>query len=148
MLIDTSVLARLLQPHHPLYAVADRAIERLVSEGRDLYVVPQNLIELWVVGTRPVEQNGLGMNAADMARELIRIKRMFLLLPDSAAVYSVWESLVTQHNVSGKPAHDAHLVAAMRTHGLKSILTFDPSGFTRYADVEVIQPASIATRGT
>ena len=33
------------------------------------------------------------------------------------------ESLVIQHNVSGKPAHDARLVTAMRAHGLTAILT-------------------------
>ncbi len=68
---------------------------------------------------------------------------MFVLLPDTAAIYSVWESLVIQHNVSGKPAHDARLVAAMLSHGLTSILTFDASGFSRYAGIEVVHPADV-----
>jgi predicted nucleic acid-binding protein len=143
MLVDTSVLARTLQPHHPMYAVADAAIERLLGQGRELYIVPQNLIELWVVATRPVAQHGLGMAPAAMGVELARIKSMFVLLPDTAAVYSAWEQLVVQHNVPGKTAHDAHLVAAMRVHGVTSVLTFDPDGFSRYPEIEVVHPVEL-----
>jgi predicted nucleic acid-binding protein len=70
---------------------------------------------------------------------------MFDLLPDTPAIYPVWESLVIQYRVSGKPAHDARLVAAMRVHGLAAILTFDRAGFSRYAGIEVVHPADAAT---
>jgi hypothetical protein len=50
----------MLQPRHPHYSIAAPAIEALPEQGRELHIVPQNLIELWVVATRPVEQNGLG----------------------------------------------------------------------------------------
>ncbi len=141
-------LARTSQPHHALYAVTDRAIERLLEQGRELHVVPQNLIDLWIVATRPVEQNGLGMTPAAVAGELARLKTMFVLLPDTAAIYSIWESLVIQHNVSGKPAHDARLIAAMQSHGLTSILTFDASGFSRYTGIEVVHPAEVISTTT
>ena len=103
MLVDTSVLTRTLQPHHSLYALTDRAIERLLAQGRELQIVPQNLVELWVVATRPLEQNGLGMTPADAAGELARIKRMFEFLPETPAVYPIWETLVIERQVSGKP---------------------------------------------
>src|SRR4051812_43193721 len=100
MLIDTSILVRTLQPHHSLYPLATRAIERLLEEGRELHVVAQNFIELWVVATRPVKENGLGMSAEATAAEVERLKNMFALLPENAAIYLVWESLVVAHNVS------------------------------------------------
>ena len=143
MLVDTSVLTRTLQPHHSLYALTDRAIERLLAQGRDLHIVAQNLIELWVVATRPLEQNGLGMAPA-AAGELARIKSMFEFLPETPAIYPIWERLVTERQVSGKPPHDARLVAAMQAHALTSILTFDRSGFSRYPDIEVVHPADVA----
>jgi predicted nucleic acid-binding protein len=79
-----------------------------------------------------------------VAREVVRIKSMFPLLPETPTIYSVWENLVIQYQVSGKLAHDARLVAAMHVHGLTSILTLDRSGFTRYAGIEVIHPADAA----
>ena len=140
MLVDTSVLIRTLQPHHPLYSSADRAIRLLPERGRKLHIVAQNLIELWVVATRPLGENGLGMTPGEAALELERIKGMFLFLPETPAIYPAWEALVTQHAVSGKPSHDARLVAAMRVHGLTAILTFDRTGFSRFPGIEVIQP--------
>jgi len=98
-----------------------------------------------VVATRPVEQNGLGMAPAAVAVELTRIKSMFELLHETPAIYPVWESLVIQYRVIGKPAHDARLVAAMKVHGLTAILTFDRTGFSRYAGIEVVYPADAAT---
>jgi predicted nucleic acid-binding protein len=77
------------------------------------------------------------------AAELTRLKRMFFLLPDTPAIYPVWERLVAQHQVSGKPAHDARLVAAMKVHGLTGILTFDRSGFSRFPSIEVVNPAGV-----
>jgi predicted nucleic acid-binding protein len=142
VLIDTSTLLRTLQPSHPQRETARVAIKALTARGRDLHIVPQNLVELWVVATRPVAKNGLGLSTAEAADELMRLKSMFPLLPDTPAIHPVWESLVIQYRVSGKPAHGARLVAAMHVHGLSTILTFDRTGFSRYAGIEVLHPAA------
>ena len=68
---------------------------------------------------------------------------MFLLLPETPSIYPIWEGLVTKHQVSGKPAHDARLVAAMQVHGLTAILTFDTSGFSRYPGIKVVSPEHV-----
>ena len=143
MLVDTSTLLRTQQPLHPQREIARSAIKALTEQGRELHIVPQNLVELWVVATRPVEQNGLGMTPSAVAAELARLKSMFLLLPETPTIFPIWEALVTEHQVSGKPAHDARLVAAMQAHGLTAILTFDRSGFSRYPGIEVVYPADV-----
>jgi predicted nucleic acid-binding protein len=125
-------------------SLAKKAIDRLRLQNRSLYLAPQNLVELWVVATRPVAQNGLGLPTPAAAAELTRLKSMFPLLPDTPGMYHVWENLVIQHQVSGEPAHDARLVAAMLIHGLTSILTFDRTGFSRYAGIQVVHPADAA----
>jgi predicted nucleic acid-binding protein len=144
VLVDTNTLLRTLQPLHPQRETARSAIKTLMAQGRELQLVPQNLMELWVVATRPVAQNGLGLAIPQATSELMRLKSMFPLLPDTAAIYLVWESLVIQYRVSGKPAHDARVVAAMKVHGLTAILTFDRTGFSRYAGIEVVHPADAA----
>ena len=103
----------------------------------------QNLNELWAVATRPLGENGLGLTAAKAAAELKRIKGMFLFLLETPAIYPAWEALVIQHQVIGKPAHDARLVEAMQVHGLTAILTFDKAGFSRYPGIEVVDPAEV-----
>jgi predicted nucleic acid-binding protein len=76
---------------------------------------------------------------------LERIKAMFALLPDTPAIYPAWERLVIEHRVSGKPTHDARLVAGMQVHGVTAILTFDKPGFSRYPGIEVVHPADVVT---
>jgi predicted nucleic acid-binding protein len=116
MLVDTSLLVRALHPQHPLCGVAKNAIGRLRLKGRRLYVVPQNLVELWVVATRPAGENGLGMSFVEALAELARVKSFFGMLPETEEIFPAWERLVMAYQVSGKPAHDARLVAALYGH--------------------------------
>jgi len=62
------------------------------------------------------------------------------MLPDTPAVYAEWERLVEVHAVKGKATHDARLVAAMIAHGLKQILSFNDSDFSRYSGIAVTNP--------
>jgi len=144
VLVDTNLLVRTLQPHHPLYAVADGSIAVLRSQNKKLYLTPQNLIEFWTVATRPVDVNGLGMSTAVIRLEIERLERFFTVLPETPEIYPAWKRLVIQYQVVGKPAHDARLVAAMHVHGIATILTFDASGFSRYAGIEVVHPVAVA----
>lgn len=143
MLIGTNALLRSLQPSYPQREAIRTVMRALRSRGVEFQLVPQNLFELWVVATRPVAQNGLGWSTDEAAAEVRRLKGVFTVLPDSAAIYDVWEELVVRNRVSGKPAHDARLVAAMIVHGVRSILTFDRTGFSRFAGIEVVHPADV-----
>jgi len=110
-----------------------------------LQIVPQNIAEFWVVATHPQAVNGLGLSTADADAERRRLERLFPLLPDPPDLYTRWVGLVNQFGVSGKPAHDARIVAAMRAHGLTHILTFNGGDFQRYAPlgIVVVDPATV-----
>ena len=75
--------------------------------------------------TRPAQSNGLGLSPMLTERILTRAERHVTRLPDSDNYFAEWRKLVTMHSVSGKAAHDAKLVAAMRIHKIDAILTFD-----------------------
>ncbi len=93
--------------------------------------------------TRPVANNGLGFSISLVAREVEKIERILILLPDSPSAYAEWKRLVVKHSVLGAKVHDARLVAAMNVHRIGRILTFNVDDFTRYG-VEVLRPASIS----
>ena len=143
MLVDTNLLVRTLQPNHALYGLAERALRLLPEQGFEIHVVPQNLVELWTFATRPLGENGLGMTSEEASVELQRIKRVFLFLPETQDVYPPWERLVRQHQVMGKPSHDARLVAAMMVHNIRTIVTFDKTGFPRFPGIRVIHPNEV-----
>ena len=142
-LVDTNVLLRSVEPGHPMHADAVRATNTLLERGEKLHVTPQNLMEFWNVYTRPLERNGLGRTPAEAAAEVNRLKMLFVLLPDSPAIYPEWERLVIAHAVRGVNVHDAKLAAAMLTQGLTHILTFNTSDFARYPGITAVHPSVI-----
>ncbi len=143
ILVDTNVLTRAAQSTHPLQLTALKALEIIRVQGNEACIVPQVLYEYWVVCTRPVESNGLGMSPSDVETRASEIKRLMTLFQDERAIFPEWEKLVVSHQVKGKPAHDARLVAAMHRHGLKHLLSFNASDFSRYSTITVLSPEMV-----
>jgi hypothetical protein len=142
-LLDTNLLTRTAQPHHPMHQLAVDAVAALRQRGELLLLVPQNFYEFWVVCTRPAGQNGLGLTPAHVQAEFGRLKSLFTVLDDTPAVFPEWERLVVAHQVSGKNAHDARLVAAMNVHGIPHLLTFNKPDFQRYQGITALSPQEV-----
>jgi predicted nucleic acid-binding protein len=139
-LVDTNILLRSVEPLHPQHKLAVGAVSRLLAQSTLVYFTLQNIAEFWNVATRPLENNGLGISAEAALTEVEKIEELLTLLPDTPAVYAEWKRIVVQHDVSGVKVHDARLIATMRTHGVRSLLTFDVGDFTRYAEIDVLHP--------
>ena len=148
VLVDTNILGRLMEPGHPHHRAAGDAVDVLIGRGDSPCLVPQVCYEFWVVVTRPLANNGLGFTAARAGTELSRIRLLFPLLPDLPAVFPEWERLVTTYSVTGKPAHDTRLVAAMIVHGLTHVLPYNGGDFSRFAGITVLDPVSLASSKT
>lgn len=142
-LVDTNVLLRYSQKNHPMRADARRALVTLRKQGEELCITPQNIIEFWAVATRTLADNGLGLTVDEAARETKKLERIFKLQPDTPTIFAEWEKLVIQHQVMGKPTHDARLVAAMMAHKMTHMLTFNTKDFKRFSGIIVVDPVSI-----
>ena len=143
VLLDTNILLRLLQPHHPHSPFAERALNTLRKRDEVLNLTTQNLVEFWAAVTRPVDENGLGFTTEQAAAEGGTLTRLFVLLPE-LPVLQEWRRLVSAYRVSGKNTHDARLVAAMMVHGVSHLLTFNMKDFTRYTEIVVVDPKTLA----
>jgi predicted nucleic acid-binding protein len=143
ILADTNILLRSMHPQHPHYASAKNALAKLRLRNEALCVAPQNLVEFWAVATRSQSENGLGMTAAQAARELTGIQDFFRPLLYTPEVTQAWQRIVVAQGVSGKQTHDAHLVAVMQVNAVESILTFNESHFRRFPGIMVLDPAQV-----
>ena len=143
-ILDANILLRLGEPTDPQNPVAIRAIAVLRGRGFELRTVPQTQYEFWVVATRPIANNGLGLTTQEAASELAKLDGFFPLLNDTPDLFSEWRSLVLAHDCKGKVAHDARMVAAMRTHALTHILTFNVNDFARFPGITVLDPSAVA----
>src|SRR5882762_5582468 len=126
-----------------MYGDVVRSVSILAARRDELKVVAQNLIEFWAVATRPIIDNGLGLTIAQTEHELTELKALFIILPDTADILPEWEQLVVKHQVLGKQAHDARLVAAMLVHRVTHLLTFNIADFKRYNEITVVSPSAV-----
>ncbi len=122
-----------------------RAILMLKRQGELLYIIPQNLIEFWAVATRPINSNGLGLSTAQAVEETDKLKKIFILHLDTPVIFGECESLIVKYQVMGKKVHDARLVAAMITHQMTHLLTFNIDDFKRkrFSAIVVVDPRSV-----
>lgn len=143
-LIDSNVLIRWVQPGDPGFAAADAALDRLMLSDADLCYTSQNLGEFWNALTRPADRNGYGLSPIEANRCALSIEARLRLLSDTPAVHTEWRRLLVDYHVSGVQVHDARLVAAMRVHGVKRILTFNAKDFARFDSIEAVHPLQMA----
>jgi predicted nucleic acid-binding protein len=139
-LADTNIYLRLINTNDPQSGLVSKAISTLIGDQHHLLIAPQSIYELWSVATRPVQANGLGWLPTQTRNIIDWLTLEFELLSDSNDLYSHWLELVTKHQVSGKPSHDARLVAAMQLHGLTNLLTLNTEDFKRFAGVNLFHP--------
>lgn len=141
-LVDTSVLARLIETHSDSGAQTALDVERRIAAGQELCICAQVLIEFWVVATRPPEANGYGLDVPAAQAVLGDFLEMFFLVPEPPDIGERWRQIVVSHAVRGKQAHDARLVALMEAHAITDVLTLNDRDFRRYQSVKVIRPGS------
>src|ERR1700676_507894 len=143
-LVDSNVLLRWVTSDHSDYPVTVSAMDALLRQDAVLCYTSQNVAEFWNTCTRPVDRNGYGLSPQDADHTARSFEERLRLLPDRLAVHEEWRRLLVAHGVSGVQVHDARLVAAMRVHGLKRILTFNGKDFARYTDIEAVHPRGVS----
>ena len=143
-LLDTNVLLRTANGADAQNAVASEAFIQVISDGHEVFLSPQNIIEFWSVATRPLANNGLDWDWSRVEQQVQTFLSRFHLLYDNAAIFDAWRRLVVTHQVRGKSVHDARLVAVMETHQITHILTFNVVDFVRYPSITAVNPIGIA----
>lgn len=148
VLVDTNILLRAAQRTHLLSADAIQATNELVNRGEELICVPQVCYEFWVVATRPETANGLGLSSSAADTELQKLQQSMTFLNDTSFLFGQWHTLVKQHAILGKKAHDARLVAAMKTHLITHLLTLNAQDFQGFPGITVLTPTDILSPTT
>jgi predicted nucleic acid-binding protein len=140
---DTNILIRFLLRNDPEYQPIRRAITLLKTRRERNVTCAQNMVEFWRVCTGPPESNGLALSTEATEHRLRLLERHFPVLPEKSQTYSEWKALISKYRVMGKQVHDAHIVAAMRAHGVTQILTSNVRDFARYDEVTAFAPHDI-----
>jgi predicted nucleic acid-binding protein len=139
-LLDPNVVLRDVIAADPQHPQVRAALQRLIGNGWDLCLAPQNLIQFWVVATRPPAVNGLGLTPDEVREKSERLMQSFLFLPDPADLIPRWLRICHGHAVLGRQAHDARLVPFMQAHAIDHLITLNESDFARYGGITCLRP--------
>ncbi len=142
-LLDTNIWLRSVQRESPHHTLAVEALATLLTQGHDLFITSQNVVEFWSVASRPIEANGLGWSVETVRQEIEHIQTQFPLLDDTADIFVQWLHFVSMYRVIGRRVHDARLVAAMLVHGVTHLLTFNRDDFRQFPMITVVIPSDL-----
>ncbi len=131
VILDTNIILRIADRTSPDHDISYSIVKRLISEGYEICIIPQVLIEFWVVATRPMESNGFGWNASYAITELEKLQNLFSMLHDNESIFTHWKKLISR-GVHGKRAHDARIAAAALAHNADAIATLNAQDFTDF----------------
>ncbi|MEN3001301.1 MAG: type II toxin-antitoxin system VapC family toxin [Armatimonadota bacterium] len=135
ILLDTNILRAYMNQDDSEHQAVVKRILALRAANYELCIAPQCLYELWVVLTRPVEQNGLGRSPEEADEACNQLRQDFTLLPDPADLVDEWQRLCRTYSVHGRRAHDVRLVAWMVRHQINEILTMNPDDFQLFSNL-------------
>lgn len=144
-LFDTNILLRTANGADVQNALASAATLRVLSDGHDVYVAPQSIIEFWAVATRPLANNGLDWEVTRVARQAETFLNQFQIAQDTPAIFDAWRRIVSDQQVRGKQVHDARLAAVMERHQITHILTFNVADFVRYRTITPVNLTSLVS---
>lgn len=131
VILDTNIILRLIDRTAPEHESSYSLVKRLISENCEICLIPQVLIEFWVVATRPPESNGFGWDTSFTMQEIEKLQNIFVLLPDNELIFNYWQKIVSK-GVRGKRAHDARIAAAALTHEVYAIATLNTQDFADF----------------
>ena len=143
ILLDANILLRVSDASSPDHTRCAQALLRARSSGHKLFWCAQTMIEYWVVATRPVAVNGLGLTPADVELNLQGFDLLFTFLPEPPHIGARWRALVNHYNVQGRTSHDTRLVAFLLEQGLIHLLTLNTSDFARYTGIVCLLPENV-----
>ncbi|WP_347351493.1 hypothetical protein [Intrasporangium sp.] len=104
-----------------------------------LYTSGQILREYLAVATRPLAQNGLGMEQSAAVANVRALRTRLHLLDEDHKVGDRLLELLDAVDCAGKQVHDAKVVATMLVHGIRTLVTLNVGDFARFnGHVEVV----------
>ncbi len=140
--LDSNILLRAADHTSPSFTPAKSALTLMSRYLIDVIIPPQVIYECWVVLTRPIASNGIGLSTDEAVSFIEETRRCYSFLPDPIGLLDRWLDLVTRHDIKGVKAHDVRLAAWMLETGIDTLLTFNTSDFHQMP-IHVIHPDNL-----
>jgi predicted nucleic acid-binding protein len=145
-LIDSGIVLRLVDTKDAKHTEVLQSVRILGDIGEELFLSTQNIAEYCNVATRPIPNNGLGLQPSEAIRLFEKdVEPICQVVFEREAVPQELKRLVSAYSVTGKQVHDARLVAIMLAWQIDNILTLNDRDFRRYEPegIKIVTPAEL-----
>jgi predicted nucleic acid-binding protein len=95
ILLDTNIVIHGNQPGSPHYNTITQRLIEFAENAEDLIICPQVLYELYVVATRPIAQNGLGISSDEASAKIENLIDTYTFINDPDNLFSTWHICIT-----------------------------------------------------
>ena len=137
--VDANVLIYSTVQSAPLYSAARATIQNLRTAGVELWTSRQVLREYLAAPSRPQSYTG-AIPAANLIADVVHFQAHFQIADEGQAGTAELLALLAAVPIGGKQVHDANIVATMRVHGLRQLLTHNTADFARFAAFVTVLP--------
>ena len=139
ILLDTNILVYAVNADAPQYASCHALLNAGFERRIPVAVVPQVLLEFLSVITNPRRVSR--PLAPPVAWEQVEILRANLPVRGlESDALTVLGQLILARQPVGRGIFDLFLATQMRTHGIRTICTYNGSDFAQLPDIEAITP--------
>src|SRR5579862_2153644 len=129
--VDTNILLRSLLTEIELHTEADALLKRMLREDTELWISGQIIREFIVQATHPKTLK-TPLTMSEAIDEINRIKPIFSIADENAAVRDKLLELLRDYPIAGKQVHDANIVATMLVYGVDTLLTLNIDDLKRF----------------
>lgn len=135
-MVDTNVVVYSTVASSPWHQESRQLLDTLLRSGVELCITPQIVREYLVVLTRgDVFEEYFAPE--DAMKELESILPSFTLVEEKQETLKHLCHLIQRYGVRGKAIHDANIVAAMLTHGVTHLVTYNSQDFHRFREITI-----------
>ena len=138
LLVDTNVLLEASDEGRPLHARALELFEYAPEDGLDLFIGTQVVREYLVVATRPIENNGLGMDVADAIGNIRAFEKRASMVAETLQAGRTFVEWATRYQMRGKRLHDLQILATAVMAGMDALVTANERDFPHPPPLPII----------
>jgi predicted nucleic acid-binding protein len=134
--IDTNVLLTATDDTRKYHLEVKKLFKSVIQAGFHLAFCRQVIREYLVVATRPVDVNGFGLRSGDAVHNIMEFQKLVVTYDEKKTTAESLKHLVVKYQLKGKRIHDANIVATMKTHGIRYLMTDNSADFKCFEDIE------------
>lgn len=143
ILVDTNVLLEATDEGRNLHRRALGLFQNAGALGVDLFLGTQVIREYLVVATRPVTNNGLGMDTASALDNIGQFRRRASLIAETIQAGELFLSWAARFKICGKRLHDLQLLASASAAGMDGLLSANEADFPDTGSIRIFPLADL-----